>query len=246
MPIVETPAMAGPADAPEDAVAEVQSIDSFISLEDGQPGAPGKVEATMSLSRAQLGARGLITSSEVSYTPDRTGFLAEGAFAASIETDAGDKASATALTLGWGQRWWAAGHGAPWMPTLAGLTELNVGMPGPDQGLTVGETLTMAETLGAATVYVNGTVERSMNVEAGTRAFVLGTRAGVQWAPPIDDVRLVGAWVREQDDALGVAAHDRAELGLTIGLGEHLTLGPGLALSLDEHHLGGGFTLLLE
>jgi hypothetical protein len=241
----------------EDAVTRLQSVDAFNSLEDGQPGPPGQVEVILAAGADRGAGKELAFEAgpEVQYTPRGPGaFARHMALNGAIEFEADRHGEEHSLNLGWGQRWLANGQGGTWVPTIGGLTEVNLPLsPGFTPGLvgdSLSETLTIAEAVGPGSAYLNGVATGVATSDTTTRRLVLGVRAGYQWNAIDDELTVIADVVREQSEEMNGRDLDTAELSVKWGVNDHLTLGPGVMLGLDRNpdtpRLGGGLVMLLE
>ena len=114
----------------------------------------GHVGLTLSLGADHLLDKevGIAAGPEIEFTPrSSSAFLQNSVVSGALELEGGTAELEPALNLGWGQRWLANGKGGNWVPTVGGLTEINLPLPtGFGAGLagdSAKETLTVAERL---------------------------------------------------------------------------------------------------
>lgn len=112
------------APAQED-MADLQSVDAFNSIEDGQPGAPGERELQIDAGwRTRPGSHDPFTlHTEIKYTPTGSDFLRNMKLelSAPLELGLGGTPGNGDLVLGWKQRW-VTDH--DWVPSLSTLAEV--------------------------------------------------------------------------------------------------------------------------
>jgi hypothetical protein len=198
---------------------------------------------------------GYAAEPEIAFTPKSDSrFLSNLEMSAAVELEGEGGLPQPAINLGWGQRWLQNGTGSRWVPTIGGLTEVNLpvqGGLGPKlEGDNLSETLTIAEDLGPGSLYLNGVATGVLGDEADMRHLVLGMRVGYKWVAIDDKLLLIADYCHEQSESLSERPQNTAELSVSLPLGEHLTLGPGLVFGLDANpetpRIGGGLMLLLE
>ncbi|MBN2563949.1 MAG: hypothetical protein JXQ75_23790 [Phycisphaerae bacterium] len=220
----------------EDDVAARQSIDSFTSLEDGQPGDPGKFELEFMLEWETIsGEHDPITlETELEYTPDGSDFLQnmQLILGVPVEMGLGGVDGNADLEFGWQQRW-VREDGM--MPTLATLAEIRI--PSGYHSSGVDGTLTgiVAKDVGPGTAYLNGFVKTANgdNVE-DVRHFQWGVVTGYKWR--IDErFALIGDYVCKSSEEDGHANVNLLELSGEYKVNEHLTVGPGIVIGLDDN-----------
>ncbi|MFH1416729.1 MAG: hypothetical protein ABII12_00365 [Planctomycetota bacterium] len=220
----------------EDDVAERQSIDSFTSIEDGQPGGPGEFELEFSLGwETASGEHDPVTlETELEYTPDGSDFLRnmQLILAVPVEMGLGGVEGNADLEFGWQQRW-VREDGM--MPTLATLAEVRI--PSGYHSSGVDGTLTgiIAKDCGPGTAYLNGFVKTANgdNVE-DLRHFQWGAVAGYKWRVN-DQFALIGDYVIKSSEEEDHANVNLLEFSGEYKVNEHLTVGPGIVIGLDDN-----------
>ncbi len=220
----------------EDDVAERQSIDAFTSLEDGQPGSPGEFELEFTLEwETSSGEHDPVTlESELEYTLDGSDFLRnmQLMLAVPVEMGLGGVEGNADLEFGWQQRW-VKEDGM--MPTLATLAEVRVPTGYHSSGVDGTLTGIIAKDCGPGTVYVNGFVKTANadNID-DLRHFQWGASAGYKWRIN-DQFALIGDYVIKSSEEEDHANVNLLEFSGEYHVNEHLTLGPGVFIGLDDN-----------
>jgi hypothetical protein len=220
----------------EDEVAERQSVDTYSSLEDGQPGTPGgfEIELSSGWTKFRHESESIEFEPEIEYTLDGSDFLrnAQLQLAAPLDLGEGDVQGNGDITFGWQQRW-VAENGS--MPTLATLAQVRA--PSGNDSSGVDGTLTgiVAKDLGPGTAIFNAWVKTANghNIE-DVRHFQWGFRAGYKWRVT-DNWSVVGDYVHQSSEETGHANINALELSTQYKVNEHLTIGPGIIVGLDNH-----------
>jgi hypothetical protein len=241
----------------EDPIALAQSVDSFNGLEDGQPTPPGHLEYRLAAGWDHGFGKdfGYEAEPELEYTPKSpTAFLENLQVLGAVELEGGGTEFEPSMNLGWMQRWLADGGPDSWVPTIAGLTELNMplvtgftaGLPGDS----VTETVTVAKIVGPGSAYLNGEITGMLGKEDDMRHLILGMRAGYKWVAVEDKVAVILDYDRLQSESLSGKDANVGELSLQWGVNDHLTLGPGISVGLDKNpetpRFGAGLMILVE
>lgn len=220
----------------EDDVAARQSVDAFNTLEDGQPGNPGTVE--LKLETGWLTTSGQHDNiewlTELQINPDGGEFWRNSQFTIGVpvELGLGGVDGNADVLLGWQQRW-VAEDGA--MPTLATLTEVRLPTGYDSSGIDATITGVVAKDLGPGTAYANAFARTANgnNIE-DLRHFQWGFRAGYKWRIQ-DDFALIGDYVHQTSEQTGVGDSNTLELSGEWHVNEHLTIGPGIVIGLDDN-----------
>jgi hypothetical protein len=232
----------------EDEVAERQSVDSYCSLEDGQPGVPGgfEIELSSGWTKFRHESESIELEPELEYTLDGSDFLRnmQLQLATPLALGEGDVQGNGDIIFGWQQRW-VAECGS--MPTLATLAQIRA--PSGDDSSGVDGTLTgiVAKDFGPGTAIFNAWVKTANghNIE-DVRHFQWGFRAGYKWR--INDCwSVIGDYVHEASEEEGHANINALELSTEYKFNEHFSIGPGIIVGLDDHEetpeIGAGIKL---
>jgi len=227
-------AQAQDAGAGEDAVTERQSMDAFMSLEDGQPSAPGTLELQLDF--------GWITTSgesdagifvpELKYTPDGNEFLRNMKLALTFPVELGNGGidGNGDAEFAWQQRWVAEDGNVPTLATI-----LSMRAPTGYQSSGVDGTFTgiLAKDCGPGTFFLNGWVKTANgnNIE-DRRDFQWGGRVAYLWRFAEGAALTVG-YVHETSEEDGVSNMNLVELGAQFEINENLTIGPGVFVGVD-------------
>jgi len=241
---------------PKDTVALRQELDTFTSLEDGQPAGPGDWELQLQSGWGTWSDTGrhdpLLLEPAVKYTPHRYGptgahFLENTQLRLQMPfaLGTGDVPGNGNLHFGWQQRWVAE---CGLMPTFSTLGEIR--MPTRDGSGGVDGTFTgiLARTLGPGTGYLNGWA-RSANATdiEKLRHLQWGFRTGYK-LPLSDRTSLVAVYSHSSSTAEGSANRNVLELGASFRTRHHLSFGPGVFVGLDDNaetpHFGAGFRFI--
>ena len=231
-----------------DDVAERQSIDAFSSLEDGQPGHPGRFELQFDFGWETTSGEHdpVLFKPELKFTLDGNEFLRNTKLTLSVPTEFGSGGvnGNADLEFGWQQRW-VTEEGL--MPTLATLAEIRI--PSGYHSSGVDGTLTgiVAKDFGPGTFYFNAFAETANghNVK-DLRAFQWGLRAGYKWRVS-DDFALIGGYVYSSSEQYGHGDINLLEVSGQWRVSETITIGPGVFVGLDNNeetpNFGAGFRL---
>jgi hypothetical protein len=240
----------------EDELTEHQSVDTFVSLEDGQPGKPGEFEVEMKWGWEMISTRkGPLKEhphntfgfeGEIEYTLQGNEFLnnTQLQLAVPLELGNGRVDGNGDIILGWQQRWVKE---ADMVPTLATLAQIRV--PSGDQSSGVDGTLTaiIAKELGPGTAFFNafGKSANGNNFE-DVRYFQWGFRAGYKWRLS-DQFAIVGDYAYQSSEERGHGDLNILEFGGEYRVTDNLTIGPGLQIGLDDNEetpdVGAGIQL---
>jgi hypothetical protein len=233
----------------EDEVAERQSFDTWSTLEDGQPGAPGELEIHLASGwQTRSGEHDpVFLHPELEYTLDGSEFLRNTQLDLGVPLTLGygDYAGEGDIEFGWQQRWVKEECN---MPTLATLAEMRI--PSGYEGSGVDGKLTgiVAKDVGPGTAYLNAFVETANGHEIDDlRHFQWGGRVGYKWRIS-DCFSLIGDYVHQSSEETGHANSNTLELSTEYKFNEHLSIGPGIVIGLDRNeetpYLGAGFRLV--
>lgn len=220
----------------EDEVAQRQSVDYWNPIEDGQPGAAGNWEVKFDAGWKTFSGQHdpFSLTSQVQYTPEGGHFLhnMKIGVAVPVTMGLGDVEGNGDAVLEWKQRWLAE-QGA--MPTLA--TVIDIRLPSGYQSSGVDGTLTgvVAKDLGPGTMIFNGFVKTANgdNLEE-LRHFQWGFRAGYKWRVS-DSFSLIGDYLHQSSEEDGHANINSLQLAGEYHVNEHVTIGPGISIGLDDH-----------
>lgn len=240
----------------EDTITEHQSVDTFVSLEDGQPGEPGEFEFEMKWGWEMLSTRkGPLKEhahstfgfeAEVEYTLQGSEFLnnTQLSLAVPLELGNGHVEGNGDVTFGWQQRW-VKENGM--MPTLATLAEMRIptgiGSSGVDGTLTG----IVAKDVGPGTAFFNlwGKTANGDNIE-DVRYFQWGFRTGYKYRLN-EQIAIVGDYSYQSSEEYGHGDLDVLEFGGEFRINDHLTIGPGIQIGLDDNEetpdVGAGIQL---
>jgi hypothetical protein len=235
----------------KDDVALRQEIDTFSSLEDGQPAAPGDWE--MELGSGWDTRRGrpdpALLEPTLKYTPHRYtdhGYEffenAQLSLKMPLEAGNGEVAGNGDLTFGWQERWCKE---SGLLPTLATLAQVRI--PDGDESSGADGKLTgiADKDLGPGTTYLNGWVKTANgdNVD-DPRHFQWGFRTGYKWRVA-EGFALVGDYVHQTSQETGHGNVNLLEFSAEFRTEHHLAFGPGLFVGLDHAgetpYIGAGF-----
>jgi hypothetical protein len=220
----------------EDAVAERQSVDTFNSIEDGQPGVPGgfELEADFGWQTTSGEHDSFLLTPEIEYTLDGCDFLRNMQLILGVpmEFGLGGVDGNGDVVLGWQQRW-VAEDGL--MPTLGTLAEVR--LPSGYHSSGVDGTLTgiVAKDCGPGTLYLNAFAKTANgdNIDE-LRHFQWGLRAGYKWRIT-DDWALIGDYVHEVSEEEGHGDLNLLEVSGEWHVTKDLTIGPGILVGLDDN-----------
>jgi hypothetical protein len=241
---------------PKDAVALRQEIDTFTSLEDGQPAGPGDWELQLQSGWGTWSDLHLhdptLLEPAVKYTPHRYGPTGA-AFLENMQLRMrmpfilgdGDVTRNGDLDFGWQQRW-IKERGL--VPTFSTLAEIR--MPTRDGSSGADGTFTgiLARSFGPGTAYANGWVRTANgNDIEDLRHFQWGLRGGYK-LPLSDRAALLAVYSHSSSIQEGHANRNVLELGADFRTKHHLSFGPGIFFGLDDHaetpNFGAGFRFI--
>ena len=226
-------------DDEDDEVAERQSVDAFISIEDGQPGGPGSWELAIDLGWQDVRGEGseediFEAAYELKYTGAGSDFrkntklsLVQAAELGNGKVDGnGD------VELNWQQRWRAESNG---MPTLGTLLSLRLPAGRGSTGTDITLTGILDKDAGPGTVYFSASGTFPIDVEDyAVRDFIWGARFGYKWRVA-DRLAVYGNYVFEISEERGKKESNILEFATQYEVNEHLILGPGILVGLDNH-----------
>jgi len=235
----------------EDEITEHQSVDSFSSLEDGQPGAPGEWEVQIDMGwRTTSGEHDPFSlNMEIQKTLSGSEFLnnTQLIVAVPLELGLGGVDGNGDVNLEWQQRW-VKDNGT--MPTLSTLTEVRLPTGYHSSGVDGKITGIVAKEAGPGTLYFNAFAETANgdNVE-DLRHFQWGFRGGYKWRIN-EKFALIGDYVNQSSEEEGHANINALELSGMYKATEHLTIGPGILIGLDHNdetpNFGAGVRLMIN
>jgi hypothetical protein len=219
----------------EDVLSEHQSIDAFTSLEDGTPGPPGEVAPQV--------VGGWFTKSgepdeyllefEFKWTPGGNPFLDNTELAVITPWELGANAvkGNGDIEFAWQQRW-VKENGM--VPTLATLAEIRTPTGLHSSGVDAVLTGVMAKEMGPGTVFLNvwGGSFNGNNIEE-VRDFQWGFRAGYKWRVT-EELAFLGGYAHETSEEEPDGDLNLLEFATQFGVGEHVTIGPGIVIGLDN------------
>jgi hypothetical protein len=237
----------------KDAIALRQEVDSFNTLEDGQPAAPGDWEM-------QLGTGWRTTSGHadpaliepvLKYTPHRYTTSGYEFFEHSqlrlrmpMQLGIGRREGNGDLAFGFQERWMAE-EGL--LPTIATLAEIRIpnGYHSNDADGTF--TAILDKDIGPGTAICNGWMKTANGEDIeDLRRFQWGFRLGYKWRFA-DRAALITDYVHQISEQRGHGNLNQLELSAEFRTKHHLAFGPGLFVGLDGHdetpHFGAGFKI---
>lgn len=237
---LEAPAASGK-EAPRkekagDALTEHQSVDTFCSLEDGTPGQPGEVAIQLDSGWfTRSGQRDVFTlAPELKWTPGGNAFLdnTELTFGVPLELGTGGVQGNGDIHLGWQQRW-VKENGS--VPTFSTLAEIRTPSGDDSSGVDARLTGILAKEMGPGTSFFNLWMESANghNVDE-PRHFQWGFRAGYKWRMS-EQLAFVGDYAHETSEEQGHGDLNLLELSGEIRVSDHLTIGPGIIIGLDDN-----------
>ena len=220
----------------EDDVAERQSVDTWSTLEDGQPGAPGELEIHLASGwQTRSGEHDpVFLEPELEYTLDGSEFLRNTQLILGVPLTLGfgDYVGNGDIEFGWQQRW-VKEEGM--MPTLATLAEMRI--PSGYEGSGVDGKLTgiVAKDIGPGTAYFNAFIITANGHEVeDVRHFQWGGRVGYKWRIT-DAFSFITDYVHQSSEEMGHANSNTLELSSEYKFNEHLSIGPGIVIGLDRN-----------
>jgi hypothetical protein len=238
----------------KDEVALRQEIDTFTSLEDGQPAAPGDWELELDSrwdTRSGRPDPALIMPT-LKYTPHRYTEHGYEFFENSqlslrmpLETGNGDVDGNGDLTFGWQERLCSE---SGLLPTLATLAQVRMPTGHDSNGADGTLTGIVDKDFGPGTMYLNAWARTANgdNVD-DLRRFQWGFRAGYKWRVA-RGFALVGDYVHQTSLQTGHANVNLLEFSAEFRTRRHLSFGPGLFVGLDHAgetpYLGAGFRFI--
>lgn len=235
----------------EDVLTEHQSVDAFNSLEDGQPGPPGTLELQLQTGwKTTSGGHDPVSQlTELQYNPNGSEFLRnlQLILGVPVEMGLGGVDGNADVELGWQQRW-VRDNGA--IPTLATLAEVRLPTGYDSSGVDGKLTGIVAKECGPGTLFLNGFVKTANgdNVE-DLRHFQWGFRTGYKWRIT-EALAFIADYLNESSEEEGHANINALELSSMYHVNEHLTVGPGIIIGLDDNeetpNFGAGVRLQLS
>lgn len=235
----------------EDPVSARQSVDSFCSLEDGQPGKPGTFELQVQTGwQTTSGEHDPFTLlNELQYNPEGSEFLRnmQLTLGVPVEMGLGGVDGNADLEFGWQQRWIKENGN---MPTIATYAQMRI--PSGYHSSGVDGTLTgiVAKDVGPGTMYLNAfaTTVNGDNIE-DVRHFQWGFRGGYKWRIS-EEWAFITDYVHQSSEEEGHANSNELELSGEWHVNEHLTIGPGIIIGLDDNeetpNFGAGLRMMIS
>jgi hypothetical protein len=220
----------------EDDVAERQSFDTYSTLEDGQPGAPGELEIHMvSGWQTRSGEHDpVFLTPQLEYTLNGSEFLRNTQLNLGVPLTLGfgDYVGNGDTTFGWQQRWVKEDCN---MPTLSTLAEMRIPTGYEGSGVDGKFTGIVAKDLGPGTAYLNAFVITANGHEVDDlRHFQWGGRVGYKWRIS-ECFALIGDYVHQSSEETGHANSNTLELSTEYKISENLSVGPGIVIGLDRN-----------
>jgi len=217
-----------------DDVAQRQSMDSFTSLEDGQPSDPGELEFQLDLAWSTTSSESDpgFWVSQIKYTPDGSDFLRNMKLAVTTPFEIGNGGidGNGDAEFEWQQRWLAEDGDAP---TVATIFSLRVPSGYQSDGIDGTFTAIIAKDMGPGTFFFNGWGKSANgdNIE-DRRDFQWGGRLAYLWRFD-EDAALTIDYVHQTSEMNGESNVNLLELGAQFVIDESLTIGPGVFVGLD-------------
>jgi hypothetical protein len=235
----------------EDDVTARQSVDAYNSLEDGQPGDPGSFELQLETGWQTTSGEHdpFFWLMELQYNPDGNEFLRNSQFTLGVpvELGLGTVDGNGDMDLGWQQRWVKETGD---MPTIATLAEMRFPTGYHSNGIDGTLTGIVAKDMGPGTTYFNafGKSANGNNIE-DVRHFRWGFRTGYKWR--INECfALIGDYVHQSSEEEGHANSNILELSSEWHVNEHITIGPGISIGLDDNeetpNFGAGARMMVS
>lgn len=219
-----------------DSLTERQSIDAYTSLEDGQPGDPGRFELEFDVGwETSSGEHDpVLFAPELTFTLDGNEFLrnTQLILAVPMEFGLGGVDGNADVEFGWQQRW-VSEEG--WIPTLATLAEIRLPTGYHSSGIDGTFTGIVAKDIGPGTMFLNAFVKTANgnNVE-DLRHFQWGVRTGYKWRLQ-DDLAIIADYVNQASEEQGHGNINLLEVSGEWRVNEQLTIGPGIVVGLDDN-----------
>lgn len=209
-----------------DTLAALQSVDAFTTLQDGQPGRPGKIQFDLDAGwfKHRDVPTQLLTAATIEYTPMTSRFannmVLAGTFAV---TKQGRDVEFVTPVVGWQQRWIA-----DTTRLISVATVLQVGLPVLSSNQQFNATFAgvLARSSGRHTLFVNGMIGAIGHARINFEAFWLGYSH--LFSPK---ALLVGSYVLVQQDD---ATQHHVELGGVYAFSTRFSIGPGIEIGLKR------------
>lgn len=213
--------------ADRDTLAAVEADDAFITLEDGQPGAPGEWELQLDvgwLDEPEMGDR-LDLHAELQHTPSWNRFFRNTQLQLTIPAAVADgEVELRDPVAAWQQRW-VADPGL--MLSVATLLEVEIPTAATSTGNDATMTGVLVKGVGTGRAYVNGFLE----LDEGEGLAQWGVRLG--YGLPLGDrAILIGDYVHQEEE--GGPAQRILEVAGSYEVSDRLGIGPGLLVGLDR------------
>lgn len=241
---------------PKDSLALAQEIDTFASLEDGQPAGPGDWEMQLQGGWGTWSDTGrhdpALLEPGLKYTPHRYGptgaqFLENMQLRMRMPfvLGTGEVTQNGDLDFGWQQRW--IKESGLW-PTFSTLAEIRMPTRHHSSGVDGTFTGILAKSLGPGTAYANGWVRTANGDDIDdVRHLQWGLRGGYKL--PINDwASLVAVYAHSSSTVEGHGNTNVLELGASFRTKHRLSFGPGVFVGLDDRaetpNFGVGFRLI--
>ena len=224
-----------PETAAQDAlsVADRQSVDAFISIEDGQPGDPGNWELSLKFGWEKVRLREPEGEWELKYT-GKGGRFRENlklSIVQSAELSGWDADGNGDIELNWQQRWREESGN---IPTLA--SRLTLSLPTGRGQTGYGLTLTgiLIKDVGPGALYLNasGTVPFDVD-DSDVRDFLWSASLGYKWRVS-NRFSLYSNYVIQSSQERGRKESNTLEFAAQFNVHERITIGPGIEIGLNN------------
>ncbi len=217
-----------------DPVAERQSMDSFTSLEDGQPGDPGALELQLDFGWSTMSdeSDAITWETELKYTGEGSEFLQNMKLSLTVPFELGNGGidGNGDTEFAWQQRWVAEDGG---MPTLATIFSMRAPTGYQSSGVDGTFTGIVAKDCGPGTFFLNGWVTSANgdNLE-DRRDFQWGGRIAYLYCFA-EDAALTIDYVNQTSEEHGESNMNLMEFGAQFQINDKLIIGPGILVGLD-------------
>jgi len=252
-----------------DEMEDIQSFNTYTSLEDGQPGQPGELQINYFNGWETTSGESdpWLMKTEIEYTFKQELLRnTKLGLAVPLELGNGGVDGNGDIEFAWKQRWIAEEEGN-WWPTFSTINEIRI--PSGYHSEKVDWTLTgvLAKNIGPGTAYVNAWLKSangSNNLEDEStfwdqlwceekgedlRNFQWGFRFGYKWRLS-ENFAIIPAYIMESSELRGGHNQNRGEISAEWRVNEQLSIGPGILFGLDggdeTPHFGAGITLHYE
>jgi hypothetical protein len=256
----------------EDEMEDIQSFNTWTSLEDGQPGQPGEVQINYfngwTTTSGESDPWLMTPQLEITLGQSQSSFLRNTkiGIATPLELGNGGVDGNGDIELEWIQRW-IAEEPCHWWPTFSTVNVIR--FPSGYHSEKIDWTLTgvLAKNVGPGTAYMNAFLKSANgnnNLDSGSnslnslfgeedgddlRNFQWGFRWGYKWRIN-DKFALIADYIIESSELRGNHDHNIGELSAEWRVTDHLTIGPGILFGLDgageTPNFGAGVTIHYE